>query len=122
MELGALICTPQAPKCKSCPIAGHCVAFQQSRVEELPNLGKRSAPTPRRLAAFILEKQGQFLVRQRPGGVVNAHLWEFPKIELIGTRNSREALRSVLALAPRGLKPVCVIKHSMTRHRITLEV
>src|SRR5262249_20109371 len=84
MELGALICTPRDPKCLICPIAKHCFAFQNNRVTEFPNLDKRPVPTPRRFAAFVLEINGKFLVRQRPEGVVNAHLWEFPNVELNG--------------------------------------
>ena len=122
MELGALICTPRAPKCQLCPVSRLCRAFQNGRINEFPNLGKRSAPTARRFAAFILEKQGRFLVRQRPGGVVNAHLWEFPNVELTSTWNLREAVRSTLGIKGHCLKPECTIKHSITRYWITLEV
>ena len=41
----------------------------------------------RRFIAFVVERNGKFLVRQRPAGVVNAHLWEFPNVE-IGARLS----------------------------------
>jgi A/G-specific adenine glycosylase len=64
-----------------------CVAFRENRAEELPNLGRRTATTTRRFIAFVIERNGKFLVRQRPAGVVNAHLWEFPNVE-IGTRLS----------------------------------
>ena len=121
MELGALICTPRAPKCESCPVAAHCVAFQHGRVDELPNLGPRPSTTTRRFAVFIAQANGRLLVRRRPGGVVNAHLWEFPNVELTGTQSLREAARSALGLAPRDLKPVCTIKHSITRYRIALK-
>jgi A/G-specific adenine glycosylase len=120
MELGALVCTPRQPACQSCPVSALCSAFQQNRTDELPNIGKRPAVTARPFAAFILKNQGRFLVRQRPGGVVNAHLWEFPNIELTGTRNLREAARTALGFTPRSLKPLCAIKHTITRYRITL--
>jgi A/G-specific adenine glycosylase len=87
MELGALICTPRQPNCPECPVRKLCVAFQENRTEELPNLGRCTAATARRFMAFVVERQGRFLVRQRPAGVVNAHLWEFPNVE-IGARLS----------------------------------
>src|SRR5437762_1238476 len=65
MELGALICRPKEPKCSLCPIAKQCVAFQQDRVQELPRLSKRLPPTKRRFVAFVAEKRGRVLVRQR---------------------------------------------------------
>ena len=135
MELGALLCTPRQPKCPECPVKKHCVAFHEDRVEQLPNLAQRAAATERRFAAFIVERDGKFLVHQRPAGVVNAHLWEFPNAEILGAPSSRRRVSTpdelhlasgTLAL-PGGAfrladaKPFCVIKHSITRYRITLE-
>jgi A/G-specific adenine glycosylase len=87
MELGALVCTPRNPQCQICPVKKLCVASREDRVGKLPNLGRRPAVTPRHFMAFAIEHDGRFLVRQRPAGVVNAHLWEFPNIE-IGPRLS----------------------------------
>jgi len=92
MELGALVCTPRNPQCRICPVKKLCVAFRENRVEDLPNLGKPTAATARWFMAFIVESKGRFLVRQRPAGVVNAHLWEFPNVE-VGARVSRPAAR-----------------------------
>ena len=125
MELGALICTPRQPKCSACPVQKHCVAFREGRQEQLPNLGKRSVAAQRRFVAFVVERRGSFLVRQRPSGVVNAHLWEFPNVE-IGAAEGR-ARHSVRAAGHRlgfkliGCGPLCTIKHSITRYRITLD-
>src|SRR4029079_17240315 len=54
MELGALVCTPRQPLCGKCPVARHCIARREDRVEQLPNLGPRVAATARRFAAFIV--------------------------------------------------------------------
>ena len=122
MELGALICTPREPKCLVCPIAKHCFAFKNNRVNEFPNLEKRAAPTARRFAAFVVEHDGKFLVRQRPEGVVNAHLWEFPNVELNGEPvNPSAAVKELFGFPPDDVKTLCTIKHSITRYRITVE-
>jgi A/G-specific adenine glycosylase len=150
MELGALVCTPRNPQCGGCPVKTLCVAFREGRVEELPNLDKRAAATARRFTAFVVERDGKFLVRQRPAGVVNGHLWEFPNVELTGARPvetpSGAVKRKLLrvtdprsgAKTPDGAqgtdapyqpndfriidrKPLCTVKHSITRYRITLE-
>jgi A/G-specific adenine glycosylase len=122
MELGALICTPREPKCLICPIAKSCFAFQNNRVGDFPNLEKRAAPTTRRFTAFVVENCGRFLVRQRPEGVVNAHLWEFPNLELNGTPlNPSAAAKELFGFIPKELKPLCTIKHSITRYRITVD-
>jgi A/G-specific adenine glycosylase len=122
MELGALICTPKQPKCSQCPIALGCIARRQARTQELPNLPRRAPATPRRFVAFLVGQRGRFLVRQRPAGVVNAQLWEFPNVE-VGANgfDARRAARTVLGATPTASARLCVIKHSITRYRITLE-
>jgi A/G-specific adenine glycosylase len=42
MELGALVCTPTAPRCSECPLAARCAAFQQGLQEQIP----ARAPAP----------------------------------------------------------------------------
>lgn len=122
MELGALICTPRNPQCTICPAKKLCVAFQQNRVADLPNLGKREAATARRFAAFVVEQSGRFLVRQRPAGVINAHLWEFPNIEMFnGGISPKSAAKDALGITPSDIQPLRTIKHSITRYRITLD-
>src|SRR6266568_3838267 len=147
MEVGALICTPRAPQCGICPVAKHCIGYREGRVYALPNLTRRPRVTQRHFVAFVAQKRGRFLVRQRPGGVVNAQLWEFPNLELrrgdLGVRLAAQAsdtkgtlrLRRwqsssdlkhtaqwLLGSTPAALEPLCTIKHSITRYRMTLEV
>jgi A/G-specific adenine glycosylase len=122
MELGALVCTPRNPQCQICPVKKLCLAFKENRTEELPNLGKREAATARRFIAFVAERNGRFLVRQRTTGVVNAHLWEFPNVEANGVNPSpREIFESEFGSGPKEFLPLVTVKHSITRYRITLE-
>ncbi len=139
MELGALVCTPRSPNCAACPIQQFCLARKKNQQDEIPKLAKRKAATARRFIAFVVERGGKFLVRQRPAGVVNAHLWEFPncEIEAKGGRpcNSvratghqrdngiqrTDARRLASDFRVTSAKPFCTIKHSITRYRITLD-
>jgi A/G-specific adenine glycosylase len=121
MELGALVCTSRNPKCLECPAKKLCVAFKTNCVEKLPNLTPRVAATARRFAAFVVKNKKQFLVRQRPAGLVNAHLWEFPNVELNdASANLQTAANLSLGFSPKSFEPLCTIKHSITRYRITL--
>jgi A/G-specific adenine glycosylase len=122
MELGALICTPRNPQCLICPVNKLCIAFKQNRVEELPNLGKRVTATARTFFAFVIERDGKFLVQQRPIGIVNAHLWEFPNFETNGkNKDAKEIFDSAFDFKAAELQPLNTIKHSITRYRMTLE-
>jgi A/G-specific adenine glycosylase len=123
MELGALICTPREPKCRDCPLASACWAFQNNRQTDLPVLGLRDASSKRRFAAFVLERNRKVLIRQRPGDVVNAHLWEFPNREVGAVTNvSKKMAEAELKARLSCLDPWFVIRHSITRYRISLEV
>jgi A/G-specific adenine glycosylase len=122
MELGALICTPRQPKCGVCPVRLECIAFRKGKVDLIPNLGLRAPATSRHFIAIAVVHRGRWLVRQRPAGMVNAHLWEFPNQEVEATAKPKQTARDVLGFASSALKEFCTIKHSITRYRITLTV
>jgi A/G-specific adenine glycosylase len=121
MELGALVCAPRQPRCEQCPVRRHCVAHQTNRVETLPNLGPRVASTARHFAAFVVQRRGRWLVQQRPAGVVNAHLWEFPNVEVFAGIAAAKAAARLLGGKPQQLVPLTTVKHTITRYRISLE-
>lgn len=124
MELGALVCTPKLPRCPECPLHDSCQARATGRAGQLPNLRPRAKATERQQIAFALESRGRWLVRKRPAGSVNAHLWEFPSFEL-PIRRSRnpdpvEVLHRELRIRASSLTPLPMIRHSITRYRITV--
>jgi A/G-specific adenine glycosylase len=122
MELGALVCTPRNPRCLICPVQKLCVAFKKNRVEELPNLVEREAATARHFIALVVEHNGKFLVRQRPAGAVNAHLWEFPNLESTNAKpDVKNICKDFLCIAQPEVQPLCTVKHSITRYRIRLQ-
>jgi A/G-specific adenine glycosylase len=124
MELGATACSPRQPECPVCPLASRCIAHKLGLTETTPNLGKRTTTTRRRFLACVIEHNGAVLVRQRPRGVVNAHLWEFPNVEVplgLSQRGCRERLESELGCTLDHVSPLTTVKHTITRYRITLQ-
>jgi adenine-specific DNA glycosylase len=80
--------------------------------------------TERRFIAGVLEHRGAFLVRQRAHGIVNAHLWEFPNVEVpikSPANAARASLEAELGYTLESFSPFMTVKHSITRYRITLE-
>ena len=120
MELGALVCAPRQMRCSVCPVRKFCFALREDRRAEFPMRPPRAPATQRRFLAFIVRKQNRFLVRQRPGGAVNAHLWEFPNVEVGLEENNPAVAAGLFQIAE--ARPLCRIRHSITRHRILLEV
>jgi len=120
MELGALVCAPRQPKCGECPVSGLCFALKENRVAEFPMVAPRPNVMQRRFTAFVARKDNLFLVRQRPAGLVNAHLWEFPNLEVGEKSRSDDAGANQFRLI--DSVPICRVRHSITRYRILLEV
>jgi len=123
MELGALVCSPRRPKCPLCPVREHCVAWRENRTNEIPMLGRKTTPTSRRFAAFVVENNGCFLVRRRPANVVNGRLWEFPNVEMDGHRSDgRQLAENLFRARPTAINSLHQVRHTITRYRITMDV
>ncbi|GDY19929.1 A/G-specific adenine glycosylase [Verrucomicrobiota bacterium] len=123
MELGALVCTPRQPACPACPVRQLCVAQRDQRTQELPALAPRGATTARRFVAFVITRGNRHLVQQRPSGVVNAGLWEFPNLELKAAATPpAERVALPTGRIVRATTSLGSLTHSITRYRITVEV
>lgn len=105
MELGALVCLPQKPRCAVCPLRSCCRATAQGLTETLPNRGA-ARPTVRLVRDVVYVMRGdRLLLRQRPGGGQLAGMWELPAID--------DGLFDVGA-------PLAEVRHTITHHRILL--
>ncbi|MFZ5816640.1 MAG: A/G-specific adenine glycosylase [Bacillota bacterium] len=81
MELGALVCTPQSPKCLLCPVRAHCRALAEGAVERLPVRARARAPRPVDIATVVLWHAGRVMIVRRPPEGLLGGLWEFPSAE-----------------------------------------
>jgi A/G-specific adenine glycosylase len=117
MELGATVCLPTDPRCGDCPLAQSCRAFQKGTPESFPESAARPKTTARHFVAFLVQRDGAILVRQRPAGGVNAGLWEFPNVETPPMDSPSPATTEPFRITG----PFAVVNHSITRYRIRLE-
>lgn len=122
MELGATVCTPRDPECPQCPVAVLCRAFQTRKVHAFPTPTVRSESVAVRRAVAVVEWNGRFLLRQRPGRGINAGFWEFPEWDVPDDGAAAEVLVEKLGVRKSELTPMKSVRHSITRHRIQLEV
>jgi len=67
MDLGATICTPRAPRCLLCPIAGACAARATGEPERFPVKAAKKAKPQRQGRAFWIERDGAVWLVRRPG-------------------------------------------------------
>lgn len=77
MDFGAVICKPQNPVCKSCPLKNRCKAFKLDVVNRLPVKEKRLIKKERWLYYFIVVYKNKVYVRKRTANDIWENLYEF---------------------------------------------
>jgi A/G-specific adenine glycosylase len=126
MELGATLCTPRSPHCEVCPLAELCQARALGLALLLPELPARAKPTPVHMVAAIATRAGRVLVTKLNADAPRwAGMWLFPNAEVARSETPEAAVKRVL-LSTTGLRGkasgiVCVVRHSVTRFKITLD-
>lgn len=124
MELGAVICTPRAPRCGACPVRSHCRAHTTGQTDAFPPSPVRRATERVRRAIVVACRGGRVLMRRREGRLLDG-LWEPPGIEIVAGQAAARALRAELStlgvrarLEPTGLE----IRHRITHREMSVEV
>ena len=118
MDLGNLVCTPKLPKCTECPVAPFCESARRGLQAEIPSPRVKEPVEYRTEVALLIRKRGKTLLIRSPDGERWAGLWDFPRAEAGADLQDR-----LSALTGRKLIPgqqICVLKHSVTKYRITL--
>lgn len=125
MELGARVCTPQAPRCAHCPLAAVCVAARDGRTAELPTASpKRARPRVRLWAVVVRCGEAKLLLRRDPHGksALFAGLWEPPMFE---ADSAAAAMTSVHALGVELQGPLeerGTVRHVLTHRELEVTV
>jgi A/G-specific adenine glycosylase len=147
MDLGAMVCTPEKPLCGTCPVARHCRALADGRVAEIPAAKQRRAIEQIRETAVVVRRGSRVLVVRRGPGEWWEGLWDFPRLpgparaavrrlaaaqsaassargQPTATRREKHGLAADLlaGLACGDVARLGTLAHSVTHHRITLDV
>ena len=76
MDFGAMVCTPQSPRCGECPLAESCEALRAGTIAQLPVKQKKLVVKTRHLIYIYLRHNGQTAIRRRGAGDIWQGLWE----------------------------------------------
>ena len=125
MELGALVCTPRAPRCGTCPLSPHCAARSEGDPENFPRRPPRKAVPHHQVAVGIVaDQRGRVLIQRRPYKGLLGGLWEFPggKVEPGETVEQalRRELREEQGLHVEQVRALEPVDHAYTHFKVTL--
>ncbi len=126
MELGAMLCTPRAPRCPSCPWVSFCRAHREGNAEALPVKSPKAAPRDIVAVAGVVERRGRWLTVQRPAEGLLGGMWELPGGDVLPDEEPASAiartLRESVGLSVPGAESVGQVKHVFSHLRLRLHV
>ena len=126
MELGALICTPTAPRCTLCPLARSCRARTAGEPERYPTRKPRIVTTRVRVGVAWIVRGERFLLERSVADNPLRGTWEIPAVELNGRRDAGRVLTAMLDRRHGlGLMPpraVATVTHGIMNRRLSLEI
>jgi A/G-specific adenine glycosylase len=120
MDLGATVCTKQAPQCHCCPINDHCSALKHGLIEQLPEKKPKRTIPEKAIHFFVLvDECNRVLMIKRGESGIWANMWAFPD-------HFNDNLHDVLDEL--GVDPALVVstqtlapfKHALTHFRLTI--
>jgi A/G-specific adenine glycosylase len=130
MDLGATLCTPRAPGCSLCPLAGYCQARALGVQEQRPVTRSRPAIPHYTVTAAVIhaapnqQSDQRFLIAQRPSDGLLGGLWEFPGGKVQDGEDLpaclRREIREELGTEIEVGALLGVYRHAFTHFRITL--
>jgi A/G-specific adenine glycosylase len=125
MELGATVCTPAAPRCGLCPLAGICVANREGLQSVIPPAKKPPTVIESREVAVVIRRRDQVLLCLRPPTAIRwANMWEFPHAETAAGETVDDAAvriaKELTGLAVSVSEELLTVKHGVTRFAITM--
>ena len=125
MELGAMVCTPRAPRCDECPLTALCPTRALGLQTKIPASRRKADYEDAHEACVVVWRDGKVLLRRCRDGERWAGLWDFPRFSLDGSPGVESQLvAGVQRLTGLGIDPdkrMTTIKHGVTRFRITLD-
>lgn len=137
MELGAMVCTPCAPRCLLCPVAKFCRAKSMGDPEAYPEKRKKREAARVVLAAAVFSTPHgvTLLMRPAPGrtklppvvddvAILASRMWHFPTIVI--RKDPRAELERYIGKSLRArnvllqVEPLSRVRHAVTYRDLTV--
>jgi A/G-specific adenine glycosylase len=118
MELGAMICKPENPKCGECPVAFDCLALKNHTISQLPVKIKKAKKTIRHFNYLYITDERNFYLMRREGNDIWKNMYQLPLIESetqLDTLSLQLALPEILDIR----EPLVITQQHLSKHLLT---
>ena len=126
MELGALVCLPENPRCAICPVENDCAAHRLKKENDFPIKSRRQKLEKLHTVAAVIWNKGRVLLQRQPLRARWGGLWMFPQwIHRNGkteTEFLQERVREDLGFEIEKARSKLQIKHGFTKYQVRLRV
>jgi A/G-specific adenine glycosylase len=121
MDFGAMLCTPQNPDCRNCPLQKYCIAFHKGTMNILPLKSPKKENKKRTFHYFFIRTEKGILLKQRTQKDIWHNLFDFPMIELSADENlSKELIASYFGRVESKFNLIQEIMHKLTHQELSL--
>lgn len=117
MDLGATVCTRNAPRCDACPVSADCKARKSKRTEEIPASRPRKALPQKAVTWLLLIDRRQILMEKRPAPGIWGGLWAFPEAP---AKDVEGYCRRALGCEVGSRKALETLEHGFTHFRLRI--
>ena len=119
MDFGAMVCTPQNPKCEDCVFNKMCVAYKQDLIDVLPVRSKKNKISSRYFTYLLIRNKKEILIEKREAKDIWQNLYQLPLIETDKPvkRNFSELISGLLGNKKYAIKTYSKEITQMLSHR-----
>ncbi len=118
MELGAMVCTPRAPRCSACPAHTSCDARAKGLQGSLPILRAKARPKAEARVAVVATRGDLVLLARRKSSLRFGGMWEPPGAE--GTDPG--VLGDLAGVSLARLREIGSVVHVLSHRRLEVMV
>ncbi len=118
MDLGAGLCTRDAPGCARCPLCAGCLAHRRGRERELPERRRaKTLPVRRTIFLILMNGAGEVLLERRPPAGLWGGLWSLPECP---PQEDPEARCRAIGYEPVSIRRGDAFPHVFTHFRLEI--
>jgi len=117
MEMGAIICMPNLPKCDDCPLNTSCSGLQNKTLLSLPVKAKKTKVRDRFFHFLVAIQDDKILLQKRTEKDIWQNMYQFPLIEMTDSIGfNEENLPDNFEL--NAQEPIVEYKHILSHQKI----